>query len=294
MDFWLIPVDEIMRMPADRPLPQHHVWRERGLLVLRKMNFHDVLSGQVVVDTAAVSHSWPDTPYFDPDGAKLRKLQVILKGNPTIKFLWVDWVCAPQLHGASPSDNNKVEVRSISESNLPFIFLGCKVIVLYDSLYKEQFWPNVECWVASKMPTGDGLQPASDDYDHDHVRIQVHSMHPDEEDQKYLSSMLDMWRAKDVLEAIEYFSHEEFLHATPKEKEICLNALASLDEQVRRTFPSDHLRRSMATHCDTDAVFTSEISLSFEEEIEHCPISIPGQSPGLATEAWCKPGSRFQ
>jgi hypothetical protein len=284
MDLWFIPVDEIMRVPADRPLPQHQVWRDSGLLVLRKMNFDDVLSGQLAVDTAAVSHSWPDAQYFDPDGAKLRKLQVVLKGNPSIKFLWIDWVCAPQLHGVSGSDDKEFEFRWISDNTLPFIFLGCQVIVLYDRFYKQQFWSNVECWIASKMPTDDGLQPASDD--HDHFRIQVHSMHPDKEDQRDLSSMLDMWRAAGVLEAIKCLSRDEFLDATPKEKEIFLNVVASLDEQVRRIFPAGHLRRTTATHRDTDTIFTSEISLSFEGADSALPNFNPWEIPSPCHRSW--------
>mmetsp|Transcript_40085 Transcript_40085/g.106234 ORF Transcript_40085/g.106234 Transcript_40085/m.106234 type:complete len:327 (-) Transcript_40085:290-1270(-) len=284
VDFWFIPAEEIMRMPADRPLPQHQVWRDRGLLVLRRMSFEDVLSGKFVADTVAVSYSRQDSQYFDPDGIKLRKLQVILKGNPSIKFVWIDCVCVPMLHGGAPSVEKDLEASITSDNTLPFVFLGCRVIVLYDRVYRQQFSSNVECWLASKMPTSDGLQPASDD--HDHFRLQVHSLHPNEEDQRDLSSMIDTWRATGVLEAMNCLSQEEFLNTTPKEKEICLNAVASLDEQVRRIFPSGHSRRSTDTHSDSDTIFTSEISLSFEGADRALPDFNPWGIPRHCSGNW--------
>ena len=92
-----------MRMPADRELPSHQEWRNSGHLVKRRMTFDDVLSGHFVGNTAAISHRWPEEGRFDPDGAKLRKLQAIFQETPSIRYVWIDWSSMPQPSACPPS-----------------------------------------------------------------------------------------------------------------------------------------------------------------------------------------------
>jgi hypothetical protein len=143
MEFWLLPVVEFMRMPADKPLPRHQELRDKGLLVKREMNIQGVLAGTYSADTAAISHRWTVPEHADPDCAKVLKLQTILKDSPSIEYLWMDWACAPQWHGGGRTDEEETEFRLILENILPFIFLGCQVIVLYERAYSQRFWPNV-------------------------------------------------------------------------------------------------------------------------------------------------------
>jgi hypothetical protein len=231
MGFWFIPSDVIMHMPADKPLPRHQDLRDMGFLVKRNMNIDDVFAGKFAVDTAAVSHRWPVPDHFDPDCTKLRKLQDILTYNPSVKYLWIDWVCAPQWHGGGRSDDEDKEFRQILENILPFVFLGCRVFVLFERVYNQRFWPNVESWIATKMATEDGLVPASKD----RLRVHVHGVHSASgKDKASHEYVLDTWHAADAQKAIEKLSEDDILVTNAKDKQINLRVVASLDDLIRR------------------------------------------------------------
>ena len=221
MDFWFMPVDEFMRMPVDKPLPRHQELRDMGLLVKRKMTVEDVMSGRFAADTAAVSHRWLTPEHFDPECAKIQKLRQVMLSNPSIQFLWVDWVCAPQWHGGGRTDEEEEEFRLILENILPFIFLGCTVIVLYERIYNQRFWPNVECWISTKMPTEDGLVPASED----RLRMKVYGIEStsgrDELSQMYV---MGTWHTVNAQQAIEALSKNDILVTNARDKEVNLKA----------------------------------------------------------------------
>ena len=231
IDFWFVPADEILRWPADKPLPRHQELRDMGKLVKFRMDIEDVLSGQFAVDKAAVSHRWTIPEHFDPECVKLRKLQEVLTSTPSIRYIWIDWVCAPQWHGGGRSDAEEAEFRLILENILPFIFLGCRVIVLFERIYNQRFWPSVECWIATKMATEDGLVPASED----RLRVQVHGVYSasgkDMSSRKYV---LEEWHQADAQEAIATLSHPDILVTNEKDKELNLKVVASLDDQISR------------------------------------------------------------
>jgi hypothetical protein len=236
MAFWFMPVDEFMRMPVDKPLPRHQELRDMGLLVKRTMTAEDVLSGRFVADTAAVSHRWPVPEHFDPDCTKMAKLREVLTSNPSIKNLWVDWICAPQWHGGGRTDEEEKEFSLILENILPFIFLGCTVIVLYERIYNQRFWPNVECWISTKMPTEDGLAPASED----RLRMQVHGINSaDGHDKASRMYLLGTWHNADAPEAIQALARNDILVTNARDKEVNLKVVASLDQKIR----SHHVMR---------------------------------------------------
>ncbi|CAK0795826.1 unnamed protein product [Prorocentrum cordatum] len=233
MDFWFIPVDEVMRRPADSPLPRHQECRDSGMLVKKHMTLDGVLSGQFAGEMAAVSHRWPVPEHFDPECVKLRKLQEVLENNPSIKFLWIDWVCAPQWHGGGRTDEEEQEFRMILENILPFIFLGCKVIVLYERIYNQRFWPNVECWISTKTPTEDGLVPANEDC----LRVQVYGIHSASgKDKASRAQVLKFWHSAGTQEAIATLSHDDILVTNAKDKEINLKVVALLDDNIKDHF----------------------------------------------------------
>ncbi|CAK0830364.1 unnamed protein product [Prorocentrum cordatum] len=228
MDFWFLPVTALMSMPRNKPVFRHQVLRDLGLLVKRTMTLEDVFGGRFVADTAAVSHRWPEPEHFDPNGSKLCELQDILAKSPSIKFVWIDWVCAPQWHGGGRTDEEEEEFRMILENILPFIFLGCTVIVLYERIYNQRFWPNVECWIATKMVTEDGLVPATED----RLRLKVHGI----ESAKELNCtviVLDSWHHADAQTAIHILSQKDILVTNAKDKEINLRVVGSLDRLIR-------------------------------------------------------------
>jgi hypothetical protein len=242
MEFWFIPVDELMRMPADRELPSHQEWRDSGILVKRRMNFDDVMAGNFVGNTAAVSHRWPEQGRFDPEGAKLRKLQAIFKDTPAIKYVWIDWICAPQGEQGERCHEDEVEFGLILENVVPFIFLGCTVIVLYDRIYNQRFWPNLECWIATKMPTGDGLLPAS----RDRLRMKVYGIESEEgQDMAIHDFVMSNWHRATAEEAIESLCEEDILVANPSDKEICLNVVKRMGERIQLFYPTKPMLSGM-------------------------------------------------
>ncbi|CAK0831312.1 unnamed protein product [Prorocentrum cordatum] len=235
MDFWFLPVEALMKMPRNMPVFRHQVLRDIGLLVKRTMTQEDVFAGRFVADTAAVSHRWPEPEHADPDGSKLCELQDILARSPSIKFVWIDWVCAPQWHGGGRTKEEEEEFRLILKNILPFIFLGCTVIVLYDRVYNQRFWPNVECWIATKIATEDGLVPATED----RLRVKVHGV----ESAKSLNCtrwVLDSWHHVDAQKAIRILSQKDILVTNARDKEINLKVVSSLDRMIhsRHTAPS--------------------------------------------------------
>merc|ERR1712039_297507 len=94
-----------------------------------------------------------------------------------------------------------------------------------------RFWPNVECWIATKMWTQDGLVPA----DNDRLRIQVHGIlsaaGQDPVNQDYV---IRTWQPLSVQEAINTLSKDDIFVTNKKDKDVNLKVLASLDEQIRR------------------------------------------------------------
>ncbi|CAK0866396.1 unnamed protein product [Prorocentrum cordatum] len=228
MDFWFLPVEALMNMPRNIPVFRHQVLRDLGLLVKRTMTLEDVLAGRFVADTAAVSHRWPEPEHPDPDGSKLCELQDILAKIPSIKFVWMDWVCAPQWHCGGRTEEEEEEFRLILENILPFIFLGCTVIVLYERVYNQRFWPNVESWIATKMATEDGLVPATED----RLRLKVHGI----DSVKGFNCtpwVLDSWHHADAQLAICILSHKDILVTNAKDKDVNLKVLGSLDHMIK-------------------------------------------------------------
>jgi len=190
----------------------------------------DIITGKFVSDTAAVSHRWTVPEHFDPDCTKVNKLKEILRDDPSIRFLWIDWACAPQSHGGGRSDEEVIEFKKILENILPFIFLGCTVIVMYERIYNQRFWPQVESWISTKMPTRHGLVPAT----RDRMRVRVHGIRSasgeDEVNQAYVEGV---WHAVSAQEAIRKLSEEDILVTNAKDKLINLKVVASLDEQIQ-------------------------------------------------------------
>jgi len=239
MEFWFVPVDELMRMPAGMELPSHQEWRDSGHLVKRRMNFDDVMLGNFVGNTAAISHRWPTEGRFDPDGSKLRKLQAIFKDTPSIKYAWIDWVCAPQ---GERSHADEAEFNLILENVVPFIFLGCTVIVLYDRIYNQRFWPNLECWIATKMPTEEGLVPASQE----RLRMKVYGMESEEGDTKSIHDfVMSNWHQTTAEEAIVSLCEEDILAANPTDKDVCLEVVEFLSKRVQRFYPAQPMLSGM-------------------------------------------------
>ena len=76
------------------------------------------------------------------------------------------------MHGGGRTKEEDAEFREILKHVLPFIYLGCSVFILWERVYNQRFWPLVECWMATKMPTPSGLQPASGQ----RMRARVHGI----------------------------------------------------------------------------------------------------------------------
>jgi len=166
------------------------------------------------------------------------------------------------------------------ENILPFIFLGCRVIVMYERIYNQRFWPNVECWIATKMPTKDGLMPATDD----RLRIQVYGIRSAKgKDESSRSFLLSAWHKTTAEEAIESLSEEDILVTNLKDKEVNLKVVASLDQQMRRTYSSKHIE---INHAASESAMLKRSWTDQADDKSDTPSPgpwLPTPGPGLQT-----------
>ena len=146
-----------------------------------------------------------------------------------------NFLCAPQRHGGCRTDALHNVFSLLLENVMPFIFLGCTVIVLYERIYNQRFWPNVECWIATKMPSKEGLVPATEP----HLRIRVLGIRSARaNDSANRAFLLDTWHSASTLDVIKSLSADDILVTNQKDKEINLKVVASLDSQIRNIYTS--------------------------------------------------------
>jgi hypothetical protein len=252
-----------------------------GVLVKRQMTIEDVIAGKFL-DSAAVSHRWTTPEHPDPDCTKLRKLQKELRGS-SVKYLWLDWTCAPQWMCGGRTEEEEMEFRRTLENILPFIFLGCRVIVMYERIYNQRFWPNVECWIATKMPTKDGLMPATNN----RLRIQVYGIRSAKgKDNGSRSFLLSAWHSKPAWDAIAALSKEDILVTNQRDKEVNLKVVASLDQQVRQAYTSKHMEiNKIIRESDLDVITQSIWTTKGDDEFDDDLLATPG-SPNSAGGLW--------
>jgi len=232
MQFWFLPVREIKHVRGH--LPPHQVLRERNVLVKRDMRIEDVIGGKFVADTVAVSHRWLTPEHFDPDCIKLEKLQEVLEGLPHIEYVWIDWACVPQKYFFELNAEETEECDLVWANVLPFIFLGCSVIVLYERGCSDEFWPNAECWIATKMPTQSGLVPASAGA----LRVKFYGiLSQSGQDEGVTEFMMYVWHKHLTPTAISMLEQDGVI-AEARDKSISLKVLACLDDRVKQHFES--------------------------------------------------------
>jgi hypothetical protein len=233
--FWFITREAFLQLPDDECLPRHQTLRAQGKLVRKFITMEDVVSGRVAKDTGAISHRWLKPFHVDPDRLKLQKIKGILLDNPTILFIWMDWVSLPQKHRddgtidrRSPREQMEFEVGL--QNVLPYIYLGCQVILLWDADYNRRFWPCVEAWTSMRTVTHRGCVPSSSR----DIRAKVYGIGGSEgNDDAATCYMFGTWLHKTAKEAVSALENDEYFVTNTKDKATCLQIVEGLDEKVR-------------------------------------------------------------
>jgi len=85
--------------------------------------------------------------------------------------------------------------------------------------------------------------PATDD----RLRIQVHGIRSARGmDESSRSFLLSAWHSKSAWDAISALSEEDILVTNLRDKEVNLKVVATLDQQMRRTYSSKHVEINRA------------------------------------------------
>jgi len=232
-EFWFMPVAAFMALPDDQPLPPQQELRDRGLLVKRSISMKDVVNGSMATDTAAVSHRWDTPSHPDPECFKIKKLKSVLGEMPLIKFLWMDFICAPQWLDGRRTPEEEAEFRNILVNILPYMYLGATVLVLYERIYGQRFWPCVETWVSTKTPTKNGLEPSPQSRQRTHF-FGMLSM--EGRDQEVTTFMLSIWRKMSTQQAVDTLGKADILVTNEKDKEVNLRVVGELDQMIQMLF----------------------------------------------------------
>lgn len=233
-DFWFIPRAYILAMPEDKMLPRHQELRQAGILVKRTVPWEHVVSGKLAEDTAAASHRWFCHLHPDPDCVKLKKLKDVLRKNPRIKFIWLDFMCLPQYHGGGRKVEEIAEFKVTLNAILPYIFLGATVIIFFETQYMGRFWPSVESWMATKNATKDGLVPSQATKEETLRRVIVAGVQSTAgEDDRSKKMIIDRWHGLNTRAAIEKLGNKDILVTNESDKTANLDVLKSLDNKVK-------------------------------------------------------------
>ena len=139
----------------------------------KTITWPEVVTGKHVKEIMAVSHRWMTSFDPDPDGEQLQAIQDFLRDDPygkQVKLLWIDAQCMPQDERKTEEkdDAKKPDTRSPEElksfermlHSVNMLYLGTRVLILFDLSYLSRFWPLFEAWLSMQLMTVDGLEPA--------------------------------------------------------------------------------------------------------------------------------------
>jgi hypothetical protein len=253
--FWFMTRDTFMGLHDYLPVDPHQILRDKKMLIQRRVKWSEVLDGSLAKNTASVSHRWLKQDHFDDKGSKIRKLKAILRNMPDIEFIWLDFLCAPQ-GCIERTEEEYAEFKYIIKNIIPFVYLGTRVIVLYDREYNQRFWPLMETWSAMQMPTPNGLTPATPEL----LRVCFFGMYSMEGEDKSIHHMLMAnFHNKWAQEVADILIEDDIKVTNQSDKAGCLKVVVSLDDKVRSKFQLSE--RQQKNYIEDAANDTDNISL---------------------------------
>jgi len=175
---------------------------------------------------AIVSHRWlkPGQAF---DSAKTERLQNLLAENPHIELVWIDWSSMPQ---GKSSDGEKRYFKLI----LPIVnilYSTLTVIIMVDQQYIGRFWTQLECFLALRLTSQEGLVAVtSEDRGSRCLFIEMGAS----EGTGGLAALLKgTWGPGSVQEAHERLAKPDVQVTNQKDKTQQLEKLLQLDKRLR-------------------------------------------------------------
>mmetsp|Transcript_129509 Transcript_129509/g.360801 ORF Transcript_129509/g.360801 Transcript_129509/m.360801 type:complete len:770 (-) Transcript_129509:109-2418(-) len=234
--FWFLRRETFLELPEDDGgVPRHQELRDRGLLEEHEVHLKDALSGKLVHHMAVFSHRWFQKDHPDPRNIKLKKAKELLKQHSSWHLLWLDWLCLPQSAGGPERTDDEEKYFGETLYNINTLYLGLHVVILYDSQYSGRFWPCAECWSSFQVPTEEGVR----DYETQGAPCRatfccVAGAEGTEAQAKAL--MRRGWGRTPACDAAARLRRDEVSVANQRDKDIQVEVLDGLDEQVAKLF----------------------------------------------------------
>lgn len=229
--------DELPKMLSLQELERQHAdW-----LVRKRLSISGVCKGSYAGEYLAVSHRWAALTEPDATGEHLRQLVGFLRANPSVKYVFVSYMCLHQgLHRTAAERSEFTRMLP----NISLVFLACRVLVLLDRAYVGRFWTMLECWLSLQKPSPDGLVAAPEA---ERRCTLLPLAEPAQWSQPELTPLAELgdalktqWRGFDTDHAYHRLSQPDVIVANASDREVQLTKLLQLNELVRReiTAPS--------------------------------------------------------
>jgi hypothetical protein len=210
----------------------------------------DVISGKARRGKGVVSHRWSRHNHIDPDCVKLRKLKEVLRNDPSIEYLWLDWISIPQNfldNGAEGvhTAEDKAELDLTLKNVLSYLYLGCTVFLLWDASCSKRFWTSAEAWTSMRAVTEEGVVPAYSD----RLRLQLFVISGDEGfgDEVAHEFVTDLWLHRSAQETAAMLRSGEYAATNARDKEVNIEAILRLSERIQMAVHTQSASQGLVT-----------------------------------------------
>ena len=170
------------------------------------------------------------------------------------KWLWVDFPCMPQ---GSRTPYQRTMFRWMLRS-VNALYLGGSVLILMDSAYLSKFWTQFEAWLSMQRCTVQGLRPAAN-----RSRWATQCIHS----ATSATELEQRWMNTTPQEAKALLSKPDCIVTNMSDKTTQLAKLATLDEEVQRSFGPETLARICGEAWQEDSFrLQAFVDLGFSKE----------------------------
>lgn len=233
---YLLHADFIRELQADHPvsLPQHQDLMKINPTPLKlfKVTPHRLFSGDFRYECLMVSHRWEQKRVPDPTGLQLRQVKRHLLQHPSIKWVWYDFWCLPQMCNGTRTIEEQEFFTQALES-IYFVCLSFWVLILLDKQYEGRFWTCYETWLAMQEPCQKGVRPAvlgSERYKIVCIGAASGAAHETK------AAVIAMWHHRTPEEACAVLAAPDILVTNKSEKHVQLGRLSYRQDIVQQVF----------------------------------------------------------
>jgi len=250
MYFWFISRRSFLGLSDDQRLPRHQTLRDAGMLERLYITDQDVISGKARRGKAVVSHRWSRDNHIDPDCVKLKKLKQVLRSDPSIEYLWLDWISIPQkfldngMEGWH-TDEDKAELDLTLKNVLSYLYLGCTVLLLWDPGCSHRFWTSAEAWTSMRAVSEEGVVPACSE----RLRLQVFVISGDTGigNDAAREHVADLWLHRSAQEAAAALGGGEYAASVAGDKAVGIEAILRLGGRVQESVRTQSASQGIVT-----------------------------------------------